>query len=69
MRFIECALTIKEGIDPDQVSFAIYSALIDVGIPAEPLSHKIRHGSLYCVPDTLNPLKLKYFWFGEDLRS
>ena len=67
-RVIEATVTIKPDTHPDQVEYLIYCALTQVGIPAEPLSCKLRSGSLYCIKDAFDPLKLKYFWFGPDWR-
>ena len=69
MRFIECAVTVDKDIDLNQGEYLINSCLIDTGFPIEPLTGELKHGEIHCVPDALNPLKLKYFWHGEDLRS
>ena len=68
-RVIEGTVMLDPKVPEDQRQWLISLNLISIGMPIEPFTGLARHGKLDCIPDALNPNKLKFIWHGEDWRQ
>jgi hypothetical protein len=64
-RTITVDLTILPHIQQDQVEWLVACALVDNGIPINPMDWRLTHGVLSCVE---NGAKRQYTWSGQDRR-